>query len=113
MNVPRILPILAFCAALAPGNTAAEDGSGRFVGPLEVLADLVLLRPTGLALTAAGAALFIGTVPLTAIASVAPPYDAFEIAADALVATPAAFTFLRPLGEFSYEPAGIYRIGRR
>jgi hypothetical protein len=106
MKKPRLfLPLLALCAALA-GETAAAEG--RNLTPQGVLADLILLRPLGLAMTVAGTGLFLGTSPFAGLAAAAPPHDALQRSGEALVIAPAAFTFWRPLGEFSYRPNGAY-----
>lgn len=100
---------LAVSCALIAGNANAYDGQPkRQQGAPAVLADLLLLRPFGIALTVAGTGLFIATAPFTAIAAIAPPHDAFEKAGTALAVAPAAFTFMRPLGDFTYDPCGIY-----
>jgi hypothetical protein len=114
-------PVLA--AAGSPGSTMTEGenygdvygdsygyGRGRNLGFLGVLADLILLRPVGLAMTVGGAGLLVATSPFTGIASIAPPHDSFVRAGNALVVGPAGFTFNRPLGEFSYQRSGVYPV---
>ncbi len=108
MNKRLFLSLLAVCAALASGYAAAADSGERNVTPQGVLADLLLLRPFGLAMTVAGTGLFIGTSPLAALAATAPPYDALQRSGEALVIAPAAFTFMRPIGDFSYQLNGAY-----
>lgn len=97
--------------AVAPWNYAAAyddpDATRHQTAPA-VLADLFLLRPTGLLMTLAGTGIFFATTPFMAIASIAPPHDAVERTAAALVVAPAAFTFMRPLGEFTYRGNGVY-----
>jgi hypothetical protein len=107
-----IAPLLALCALLAANDATAQDmyPGRRYQSPQAVLADLILLRPFGIAMTAAGIGLMAGTSPFIAIASIAPPHDAFERAGTALVVGPAAFTFMRPLGEYTYQPDGAYPI---
>lgn len=83
-------------------------GRGRSLGYPGVLADLILLRPAGLVLTVGGAGLFLAATPLTAMAAIAEPHDAFERVGKILVVAPAAFTFNRPLGEMNYQRDGIY-----
>jgi hypothetical protein len=85
-------------------------GRGRNLGIPGVLADLILLRPFGVAMTVGGVALFGATSPFTGIASISPPHDAFNQAYNALVVGPAGFTFSRPLGEMSYQRSGVYPI---
>ena len=85
-------------------------GRGRNLGAPGVVADLLLLRPFGLAMTIGGVGLLVATSPFTAIASAAPPHDAFLRVGNALVVGPAGFTFNRPLGEFSYQRSGVYPV---
>lgn len=107
----------------SPGSTMTDSGNygdvygdsygygrGRNLGFLGVLADLILLRPVGLAITVGGAGLLVATSPFTGLASIAPPHDAFVRAGNALVVGPAGFTFNRPLGEFSYQRSGVYPV---
>jgi hypothetical protein len=67
--------------------------------PAFTLLDILIYRPIGLAATLAGVGIFLGISPLTALASVPRPHDAFPQAFDILVNTPAAYTFVRPLGD--------------
>lgn len=71
-----------------------------------VLLDVLLYRPLGLAATAVGTAVFIGISPLTALASIPKPHDAFIKTGNILVLAPGAYTFVRPLGnrDFPYVP---------
>lgn len=124
-SLPRLLILLFSIAigpvALAEPNTAAsvyDDsgnygdsqgyGRGRSLGYPGVLADIILLRPVGVALAAAGTALFVATTPLVAIADIAPPHDAFARAGTIMVLGPAGFAFNRPLGEMNYQRDGVY-----
>ncbi len=66
--------------------------------PIFAFLDVVVLRPLGLAGTLVGSAVFVGVSPLTALASIAPPHDAFEKMGYMLVKTPYDFTFVRPVG---------------
>jgi hypothetical protein len=67
--------------------------------PAFTLLDILIYRPIGLAATLAGVGLFVGISPLTALASIPRPHDAFPQAFDILVNTPGAYTFIRPLGD--------------
>ena len=62
--------------------------------------DVLLLRPAGLFATLIGGVSYLALSPLTAIAMISPPHDAFERLALPLVLKPFAFTFDRPLGSF-------------
>lgn len=83
-------------------------GRGRSLGYPGVLADIILLRPTGVVLAVAGTALFLATTPFTAIANIAPPHDAFARVGTIMVLAPAGFAFNRPLGEMNYQSNGVY-----
>jgi hypothetical protein len=76
--------------------------------PAFTLLDILVYRPIGLAVTIAGAGLVVGASPLIALASIPKPHDAFPQAFDILVTNPAAYTFVRPLGDrtlpFPYLP---------
>ncbi|MBS3951354.1 MAG: hypothetical protein KGZ88_00130 [Methylomicrobium sp.] len=71
-----------------------------------VLLDVLFYRPLGFAATVVGTGLFIGISPLTALASIPHPHDAFIKTGNILVLAPGAYTFIRPLGDrrFPYVP---------
>lgn len=73
-------------------TTAAKD-------PAAMAMDLVLARPGGLVATVAGTAIFVVSLPFSALGG--NTGEAF----DSLVATPATYTFRRPLGDFDPRPA--------
>ncbi|HWO99452.1 MAG TPA: hypothetical protein VNL74_02340 [Methylococcus sp.] len=101
--------------ATGQGDPPTMASATKFQGPMsaiEVLNELLIMRPVGLIATIAGTAVFIATSPLSGLASIAPPHDAFLKASDALVVGPAAWTFSRPFGVYGYNPRGLYP-GRR
>jgi hypothetical protein len=96
--------LLSFTAAaalsLSASAMAADDVDAQFVTEADntpssgaIAADIVLLRPLGLAGTVLGTALFVVGLPFEAISG--------DISGPAkrLVAQPAKFTFTRPLGD--------------
>lgn len=94
--------ILASCL-LNPAATLAEgmqDCRPRNES-LNLITDVLVIRPVGAAATLAGAALFVATSPFTALASIPEPHNAFDRVGSLLVGTPYAYTFVRPLGYFS------------
>lgn len=105
MKVKHRIAASVFLAALncAPALAAVE----REVNYVNAVADIVVIRPVGMAVTLIGTALFVASSPLTGLASIAPPHDAAEIAAHALILSPAAFTFARPVGEFGGRYDGL------
>jgi len=89
-----IVLFVAICWAASSHAQGAEK-----TDPLFVFADVLVYRPLGLAVTAAGIGLFVAMIPLTALASIPEPHDAFKKMARILVEAPAAYTFTRPLGD--------------
>lgn len=75
--------------------------------PLFTLMDIFIYRPGGLAVTLVGAGLFVGLSPITALASIPEPHDAFYQAYKLLIASPGGYTFVRPIGDRSFPY--IYR----
>jgi hypothetical protein len=65
-----------------------------------LLTDVIVVRPVGFVGTLVGGGLFIGLSPLTGLASITPPHDAFQKVGAILVGIPYAYTFVRPLGYF-------------
>ena len=83
----------------------ANAQSPQAADPLFVLLDVVVYRPVGVVATAVGTTVFAGISPLLALASIPKPHDAFQKTANILVLAPAAYTFLRPVGDkgFPYD----------
>jgi len=92
------LPIVAILLATLSATVSAAPADRPTPRSADVIVDVMLVRPLGLIGTVAGTALLLGFSPFIAMAQVAPPHDAFARAADVFVATPACFTFARPLG---------------
>ena len=67
---------------------AKEPGGGA------MMYDMVVLRPIGLVATVIGSAVWLVSLPFSAAG------DNVGTATEKLVKDPAAFTFIRPLGEF-------------
>lgn len=91
---------------------SAEEGFGFKPNPnppssAVMAADALIARPLGLATTIAGAAVFIGSIPLTLKS------DTTSEAAWGLVGRPYGYTFVRPLGrsEPLYEEQGVFQRG--
>lgn len=92
----RILFVFVFLLVFSV-NASAREVKAEY-DPIFAFLDVVVLRPLGLAGTVVGSAVFVGISPLTALASIAPPHDAFEKMGYMLVMTPYHFTFVRPVG---------------
>ena len=82
--------IILFLAAFisAPALAAPEDEPGF----MAMSGDLLFARPLGMAITAIGAAVFVVSLPFTALGG------GIDRSADTLVVGPAAETFMRCLG---------------
>jgi hypothetical protein len=88
-----VLVSIISCSTIPPSKSVEE------VEPGFVILDVLLYRPVGLAVTVIGTGAFIGLSPLTAFASIPEPHDAFAKTAKILILSPAAYTFIRPLGD--------------
>lgn len=92
--------VLALLSTLAtPGFAYNHQAEGD---GYDVMLDLVL-RPVSLVGTIIGAGVFVGVSPLTALAAIAPPHDAFEQLGDTIVCKPFKYTFDRPVGDYRYD----------
>lgn len=80
------------------GSAVAQSQSVEETQPGFVLLDVILYRPVGLAATIIGTGVFIGISPLTALASIPAPHDAFVKTSNILIRAPADYTFVRPVG---------------
>lgn len=76
-------------SAFAAGKTVEKENSGALM-----TADFILARPLGIVATVFGCAVFIVSLPFSALGGNT------KQAAQKLVKEPASFTFTRPLGEF-------------
>lgn len=76
-------------SVLAGGQSVDEENNGALM-----TADLILARPLGIVATVLGCAVFIVSLPFSALGGNT------KQASQKLVKEPAAFTFVRPLGEF-------------
>lgn len=92
----KILVIPALVAVMTVPQAFALDQEQvrREPTSAEVLADAMIARPLGLLGTIAGAAAFVVSLPFTL------PSKSVDRAKEALVVTPARYTFKRPIGQF-------------
>ena len=88
-----VLVSIISCSTIPPSKSVEE------VDPGFVILDVLLYRPVGFAVTIIGTGAFIGLSPLTALASIPEPHDAFAKTAKILIQAPGAYTFIRPLGD--------------
>ncbi|MFA5081472.1 MAG: hypothetical protein WC474_02860 [Hydrogenophilaceae bacterium] len=91
MRIRKSAVVLGLALSL-PGFAASADTTTGDKGS-DMLVDLIVLRPLGLATTVVGGAVFVLGLPFTL-----PSGNVGESACE-LVKRPAAYTFTRPLGD--------------
>ena len=84
----------------------ANSESVEKTDPAFVLLDVILYRPVGLVVTVVGTAVFVAVTPLIGLASIPAPHDAFAKTSNILVVAPAAYTFIRPIGDRDFPYVG-------
>ena len=87
-----LLSVMSCPAVASPQSVERAD-------PGFVLLDVLLYRPMGLVATIVGTGIFLGVSPLTALASIPEPHDAFAKTGSILIVFPATYTFVRPIGD--------------
>jgi hypothetical protein len=91
-----ILVSIVSCSTLPHSQKVEEEQPGF------VMMDVLFYRPVGLIATVIGTGVYIGISPLTALASIPEPHDAFVKTSKILILSPANYTFVRPLGDRSF-----------
>ena len=99
--IKKTLLVLALMSTFSLSTPAFAEKTGKNDDPGFVLLDILVYRPVGLAVTLVGTGLFVAMSPLTAMAQIPAPHDAFEKTADILIMTPGEYTFTRPVGDRS------------
>jgi hypothetical protein len=74
-----------------PNTVSGDKGT-------DMLVDVVIMRPLGLAATLVGTVLTVAALPFTL------PTGSVADSAREMIVKPAEFTFKRPLGEFDHGP---------
>ncbi|MCX7110539.1 MAG: hypothetical protein NTX45_10500 [Proteobacteria bacterium] len=96
-----VLPLVL----LASASLQAKADAVAYCKPkneaMNLMTDVIFVRPVGFVGMLAGGALFIGLSPFTALANIPEPHNAFDRVGGLLVGVPYAYTFVRPLGYFS------------
>lgn len=95
----KLMAVTFLVAALllsVPGTRAmaGESNLSSTVSGAGMIVDFFVARPLGFLSTITGTAMFIVSLPFSALGG------NVEMAADRMVVKPARYTFLRPLGEF-------------
>jgi hypothetical protein len=105
-----ILVSIVSCSTVPHSQKVEEEQPGF------VMLDVLVYRPAGLIATVIGTGVYIGISPLTALASIPEPHDAFVKTSKILILSPANYTFVRPLGDRSFPyklSQGKYRSVER
>ena len=100
--IKKILVLLALAVfailPMAPPAHANDCKAGSKTDPGVMTADIALARPVGAVATVAGFAVFVVSSPFSALGG--NTHEAWN----SLVASPASYTFKRPLGAFDCDP---------
>lgn len=86
--------VLALNPLTATASQTKKNKNREPADPAAMIVDLVIARPLGLAVTVAGSAFFVVSLPFAALGG--NTGDTWQ----SLVVNPAEYTFARPLGEF-------------
>lgn len=84
-----VLFVMPVCSVAQTDGTVSGDKA------TDMVVDVVVMRPLGLAATIVGTVLTVVALPFTI------PSGSVEVSARELIVKPAEYTFQRPLGDFS------------
>lgn len=91
----RSVTLAVFLTMIPPFAVAQQDGPVSGDKSTDMVVDVLVMRPLGLAATLLGAVLTVVALPFTI------PSGSVESSARELIVKPAEYTFKRPLGDFS------------
>jgi len=97
----KFLKLFVCATTLLLSSTCFATGHGKADG-YDVVIDMVL-RPVSFVGMITGAVVYVGLSPLTAIATIPSPHNAFVLLADTIIVKPAKYTFVRPVGDYTYN----------
>ena len=97
----KFFKLFFFLTAILVSSATFATESNKADG-YDVLVDTVL-RPVSFVGMLAGSVIYVGLSPLTALAAIPAPHDSFELLADLMVVKPAKYTFVRPVGDYTYN----------
>lgn len=97
---------LALASFPTQADSLAAQAPGTGDKGMDMVLDLLVLRPLGLVTTGIGSVLFVVSLPFTV------PSGSVGAAACELVSEPLAYTFTRPLGDIE-NPDGNCRDGAK
>jgi len=85
--------LIAVCVLVTIFGSAGSAAATESGGPMEMVADIVVVRPACFVATALGSAFFVISLPIAALSK------SVKKTADTLVVKPAKATFTRPIGD--------------
>jgi hypothetical protein len=92
------LSLVTLLTLAIPAVTLADERGREQGDDVSIVLDLLVLRPVGVVTTAAGILVFVGSLPISLSTL------SVDKAFNALVVTPAHYTFVRKLGEEHHIP---------
>ena len=109
----KIILSIIFLLSIEICSAKSYTSTAKNIRPLDydvsdVATEIVFLRPLGFIGSIAGAAVFLGSLPFSLLATIAPPHDAIDKVAKTLIIGPANATFQRPFAYYHYDPQGVY-----
>ncbi|MDP2158404.1 MAG: hypothetical protein Q8K68_11940 [Nitrospirota bacterium] len=99
-KITAIILVLAFLLVSVPVFAGTENDAA-------VMGDTLFARPFGLVSVVGGAALWIVSLPFAVISGSVPKTT------ETLITNPVKYTFVRPVGDFDYEPAPSQADGNK
>jgi len=97
----KCFKLFALATTMLVSSSCFATGNGKADG-YDVIIDMAL-RPLSFSGMLIGSVVYVGLSPLTAIATIPAPHDAFSLLADTLIVKPAKYTFVRPVGDYTYN----------
>jgi hypothetical protein len=78
--------------------TSAAPAMARDIDEADIIADALFVRPVSLAATVVGSVIFVVALPFSI------PSGSVGTVGQEIVVAPAKYTFIRPMGDFDYNP---------
>jgi len=89
--------LIAFLVSFALITSAVPVMAGE-IDEADIIADALVVRPVSFAAMLAGSVIFVIALPFSI------PSGSVETVGQQIVVAPAKYTFIRPMGDFDYNP---------
>lgn len=89
--------LIAFLVIFALITSAVPVMAGE-IDEADIIADALVVRPVSFAAMLAGSVIFVIALPFSI------PSGSVETVGQQIVVAPAKYTFIRPMGDFDYNP---------